>query len=231
MRSEIQKAVDYYPEGVVQVAVLHLDGKFCSSGLAGALGQTANTITPEFFPSCLAELYYPVALYPTNTPTELRRALKQTSTVSLSGIAIESQVNGTDIDFTVKVKASETKQFHFFAFIVEDDITYPQTVWGEEEEEKDMYFVHNEVATFQLPGTGPLDPFTGIDLGVIGTGKVVTQSFSIHTKDYNTRRTVNLSNCRIIGYTLREGWDGKYAIDNVINCPVNGSVPYIYKEE
>jgi hypothetical protein len=50
--------------------------------------------------------------------------------------------------------------------------------------------------------------------------------FTIHV-DRLAIRTVNLAKCRIIGYTIRPNG----VIDNVVSCPVYGSVHYRYAEE
>ncbi|MDR1455348.1 MAG: Omp28-related outer membrane protein [Tannerella sp.] len=212
---------------MVHVICLHLNGKWCYSALAGAIAGISNGLSSEFyFPSSLIDLREEVSLYRTGTSNFLTDALKHSGTApSETGIAIESQVNGTSIDFKVKVRTNRTGSYRFFAFIIEDGIGYGQKVPGGEWEAD---YVHDNVATYVIPDA---DPRTGVLLGAMEPGEEAVRTFSINTGLINAGRRVNLSNCRIVGYTLKSSGDGAYSLDNVAGCPADGSVQYIYTEQ
>lgn len=147
-----------------------------------------------------------------------------------SGIAIESKINETSIDVTLKVKVNETDEYHVCAIIVEDNIVKRQTVYTSNSADdyiRDDAFVHNSVATYIMPGT---NLHTGKRLGFVSAGAEVFESFSIPLdKTISKSRTVNHANCRVVAYVLKKEGDQFY-INNATTCPVNGSVDYKYKE-
>ncbi|MDR3261641.1 MAG: Omp28-related outer membrane protein [Tannerella sp.] len=224
MTQAIQSVQEEYAGRMIHTICLHLYGKHCHSTLAGAIYQTANALSSDiYFPSTLVDLRDEVPLYPTTTPRELMKALDYSAaTPAETGIAIRSQVNGSSIDFTVKIKTTQTDNYYFYAFVVEDRIKHrqalPDGTW-------DTDYIHDNVATY-LIAEG--DPKTGVNMGVIESGREVAGAFSIETADFDAKRTVDLSNCRIVGYTLKK-IDDVYYIDNVVNVPVNGSAGYVYK--
>ncbi|MDR1330630.1 MAG: Omp28-related outer membrane protein [Tannerella sp.] len=218
--------------GQLHCVALHMGGKHCFSSLEGAMGKIANSLSSDsIFPSVNVNIHYPEGLKPTQTPTRIRTALNKSRRSSETGIAVESHVNGSDIDFTVKVKSVKTDNYNFFAFIVEDGVLHSRLVpdpTAEEGYSEVRDYVHDDVATYSL-GNPQIndphdDPRQGVSLGQIIRGKEVVRKFTIHTSEFDTRRTVNLSKCRIIGYTLRPNG----VVDNVVNCPVNGTVHYQY---
>jgi hypothetical protein len=216
--------------GQVHRIALHMDGKHCDSGLAGAMGQIANNLSvDEYFPSVKINLKYAEYLSQTTTPSRISKAIDNSTRdrgrVSETGIAIESSVNGQDIDFTVRIKSTRTDSYNFFAFIVEDGIIYSQQIPDPTSEAgfttvRD--YVHNDIATCSIGD----DPLSGVNFGQVVKGKETAKKFTVHTGEFNAKRTVNLSRCRIMAYTLRPNG----VIDNVVSCPVNGSVHYRYAE-
>ncbi|MDR1407207.1 MAG: Omp28-related outer membrane protein [Tannerella sp.] len=210
---------------------LHMGGKHCFSSLEGVMGQVANSLSSDsLFPSMTINLRYDEGLKPTQTPTRISQALEKSerdrSRVSETGIAVESKVNGTDIDFTVKVKSIKTDNYGFFAFIVEDGVVHSQLYPDPSAEagySTVLNYVNNDVVTYSLSG----DPLRGISLGQVARGRETIRKYTIRTSEHNAKRTVNLSKCRIVGYTVRPNG----VIDNVVNCPVNGSVLYPYVRE
>lgn len=233
LTNEIQKAISWN-KSIYNVISLHPYGKICNSDLAGALASTAiqfaeiaNISTP---PAGVIDLHYPFYLYPTTTQTRFNETLSKSASArgrtAETGIAIQSNVNNNDIDFTVKVKSSKSNEYRFFAFVVENKIIHNQSSFDETGNLITIEdYEHNNVATYMLEGA---DPLTGVSLGNIQSGQEISNKYTIKTSNFDTKREVNLNNCRIVAYTLRT-IDGKYYIDNVTNCPVNGSVRYKYK--
>ncbi|MDR1102631.1 MAG: Omp28-related outer membrane protein [Tannerella sp.] len=214
----------------VHVICLHLYGTQCHSSLAGAIAETSNGLSPEaYFPSALVDLREVVGLYVSGTSGLLMNALKSSGAgPAETGIAVESQVNGTSIDFRVKVRTTRAGEYRFYAFIVEDSIRRTQYLPGREPDGSyilDGTYIHNNVATYVIPGA---EPRTGVTLGRMEPGRETVQTFSIETGSIDAQRRVNLSNCRIVGYTLKLSGDGAYVLDNAVNCPADGSVNYIY---
>jgi hypothetical protein len=227
MASIIDEVEAGMPGRLYRVAA-HMGGLFCTSDLSGAMGQIANGLSNDtYFPSATVELRYEEYQSATNTAIRLRAAINKATlargSASETGIAIESNVNGADIEMTVKVKSVRTDNYRFFAFIVEDGIPYNQLITSDGGYETVVNYVHKDVMTYPLSAD---DPRQGLDFGRVTKGKSTVRTFTVHTDGFNTKRTVNLSKCRIIAYTLRANG----IIDNVVNCPVNGSIPYRYAE-
>lgn len=233
MTNEIQKYIAWN-KSIYNVIALHPYGRICNSELAGALASTAvqfadiaGISTP---PVGIVDLHKPFWLYPTTTRDYIEREVdnstRERQWVAETGIAIQSNVNKGNIDFTVHVKSVNTNEYRFFAFVVEDGIIHRQQSTDENGNTILINdYVHNNVATYMLQGA---DPLTGVSLGTIQAGQETTRTYTIPTSDFNTNREVNLDNCRIVAYTLRK-INGIYSIDNVTNCPVNGTVRYKYK--
>ena len=230
MTEELRQLQQTLP-GQIHLIALHPYGKYCYSDLAGALGELAvqfvdnvNTNAP---PLAIVDLYDPVRLHVSDTRRYFADALRRTTfardRASLTGMAVKSATNGSNIDFEVSVKTIKTDSYHFFAFIVEDSIINKQMLG---EYQSDPYHVFNNVATYHLTEG---DPYQGVNLGIVTAGNETTRSFSIDTNNFKTGRNVNLANCRIVCYTLRSKDGSHFFVDNVTNCPVNGSVRYLYE--
>ncbi|MDR3193732.1 MAG: Omp28-related outer membrane protein, partial [Tannerella sp.] len=208
MTAAIQSVLDEWASSrMIHVIRLHLNGKHCNSTLAGAIAETSNGLSSDyFFPSTLVDLREEVPLYATTTPRELKRALSNSGTAPAeTGIAIESQLNGAYIDIKVKLRATRADRYQFYAFIVEDDIHRNQAVPAGGWES----YIHDDVATYLISDANPRE---GIDMGFIEPGEEAVRNFSIETSLIDSKRTVNLSNCRIVGYTLKPVDEG-YELD------------------
>ena len=147
-----------------------------------------------------------------------------------SGIAIESKKGDNNINVTLKVKVNETNEYSVCAIIVEDSIVKQQLIYLNDSKDNSIHdndFVHHSVATYIMPQS---NLYNGKPLGTIHAGSEVTESFSIPlNKAVTEYRTVNHSNCRVVAYVLKKE-AGKYYINNVTTCPVNGSVDFKYQE-
>lgn len=220
-----------------EIIGLHLRGKYCTSGLAGdpalynATEKFADMGDPYYTPPLsIVELYHPVQLLSpfSYTVGKINNAIDYTKSArggnTNSGIAIKSAINGSNIEFTANIRTNKTNQYRLFAFVVEDKVISPQVV-GKNEWDND--YEHNSVGTFMLEGE---DPLLGVDIGEIKKGQERSTSLTINMSHFNTKRDVNLNNCRIVAYTLRM-INGKYNIDNIVSCPVNGSTGYQYETE
>ena len=236
MTEELEKFKKNFSDQI-HVITLHPSGKYCESDLSGIFGQTAVDFIDrsklcedgKFRPLAIVDLHNPVALYVRDTQKYLENAVDQATRarnwVSLTGMAVRSTINGSKIDVNVSFKTVETGNYRFFAFIVEDGVVNRQAL---QDEKPDLNFVFNNVGTYKLTEG---DLFLGVDLGTIVAGRELTRYYSIDTNDFRVGRIVNLANCRIVCYTLRsnDGWN--YFVDNVTNCPVNGSVRYRYEKQ
>jgi hypothetical protein len=231
MTNELATFKQKYPQ--VHVIELHPNRKYCTSDLAGVLSETAVSmadkvdVTPAPPPIAIFDLYETSHLWTTTTQRNLTDALDRAKLkrelVSYTGIALKSQVEGSRIQFEVKVKTNKTGDYRFFAFVLEDGVVNKQrTVDG-----FDPNYVNNNLATYQLPGG---DVFTGIGLGTLRPGEETTRQFVIDSEQINVGRKVNLANCHIVCYTLRTADGSNYIVDNVTECPVNGSVRYLYEQ-
>ena len=216
--------------GQIHVITLHPSGKYCDSDLSGVLAKVAvnfvDNVQTSAPPLAIVDLYDAVHLYERDTQTPLIKALDRSTIardwVSMTGMAVQSTTNGSNIYFDVSFKTVKTGNYHFFAFVVEDSVVNRQATG---DHTMDPNYINNNVGTYLLTEG---DPYQGVDLGIISVGKETTRSFSIDTGKFNTGRNVNLANCRIVCYTLRSNNGTNYFVDNVTNCPVNGSVRFLY---
>ena len=231
MTEELEKLKRNYLPNQIQVIAFHPFGKICNSDLAGALSQTAinfvEKVNRSSLPLAIVDLYKPVGLQMRDTQAPLNDALARTKRerdkVSLTGMAVQSTMNGNSIDFAVRFKTLKTDTYRFFAFIVEDSVVGRQAIG---DNTRDDNYINNNVATYQLAEG---DPYYGVNLGTITEGRELLQAFSINTDQFKTGRNVNFDNCRIVCYTLRSNDGQNYFVDNVTSCPVNGSVRYLYE--
>ena len=232
---ELDKLKLSFPDRI-HVITLHPSGKYCDSDLSGALAETAVRFVDKVNPTdmknfapplAIVDLYDPVHLYTRDTQTPLKKALDRATLtrerVSMTGMSVQSTVNGSKIDFDVSFKTMKTDTYRFFAFIVEDNVVNRQAIGNQT---ADPYFINNNVGTYFLTDG---DPYMGVNLGIISVGSEMTRSFSIDTDNFKPGRIVNLANCRIVCYTLRSTNGRDYFVDNVTNCPVDGSVRYLYE--
>ena len=147
-----------------------------------------------------------------------------------SGIAITSKKNDNNINVTLNIKVNKTDEYNVCAIIVEDNIVEEQTVYlnnSKDDVIHDKNFIHHSVATYIMPNT---NLYTGKSLGTIQAGDEVTESFSIPlNKVISKYRSVKLSNCRVVAYTLKKDGD-KYFINNTTTCSIDDSVDYIYED-
>ena len=222
----------------IHVITLHPFGKYCNSELAGALSQTAITFfeqaykdVPYFQPVAFVDLHANVPSYVSTETTKkylsnaIDRATAARDWASLTGMAVESKMNGNTIDFFVKFKTMKTDNYRFFAFIVEDGVVHRQAMGNYT---RDDNYIHDNLATYQLVEG---NPFLGVSIGTITAGRETARAFSINTNNFQTGRNVNFENCRIVCYTLRSNDGQSYFVDNVTTCPVNGSMHYLYERE
>ena len=232
MNDELETFRQKYPRQI-HVIAFHLYGKYCFSDLAGVLAQTAVSmadkvnVTPPPPPLAIFDLYAYSYLWTSTTQKKLTEAFDKAQLmrdrVSLTGMALKSKVEGSLIEFEVRVKTIQAGDYRFFAFILEDGVIHRQTTI-------DGFipdYVNNNVATYQLPEG---EPFMGVSLGTVRPGTETIRSFAIDTAQFNVGRNVNIDNCRIVCYTLRTKDGSNYIVDNVTECSVKGSVSYLYEK-
>jgi len=235
LTAELDKLKLYFPDRI-HVISLHPFGKYCDSDLSGALAETAvrfvDNVNPLDYhnfapPLAIVDLYDPVHLYERDTQTPLIKAIDRATLTreraSMTGMAVQSSVNGSKINFKVSFKTIKTGNYRFFAFIVEDNVVNRQAL-GEHMVNPD--FINHNVGTYLLTEG---DPYQGVNLGIITVDSETTRAFSINTDNFRPGRIVDLANCRIVCYTLRSINGKDFFVDNVTSCPVNGTVRYLYE--
>lgn len=194
--------------------------------LYGVVADMADALCPVW-PSALVDMHTKVNVYRTATGEKLNEAIwiMNSYAPAQSGIALRSTLEGGVIRLTADVLANKAGEYRFFAFVVEDGVKHGQRI-ASGDDGINLAYIHNHVATYPLTATG--DARTGLSLGNLESGRKVTRTYTIDTRAYTLQRTVDLSHCRIVAYTLRPV-NGSYVIDNVATCPVDGgSVGFRY---
>ncbi len=161
-----------------------------------------------------------------------------------AGIAVNSSLVGGQLVARATVKPSATANYRIGAFLLEDGVYGKQTGGGVQ----DWMSTHNNVVRYidSQYYAGQTEMFFGHSLGKLESGKTADYVFvwdldaiwAAGTKkcdayagsDWAPRKDENL-HIAVFVTTLGETDKGDqfYYVNNVTDCPANGSVPYEYR--
>lgn len=135
-------------------------------------------------------------------------------------------ISGTTSDYLIVkagVKSSETAEYAIGAWLLEDAIYGKQSLYGQyvtADPDYD-YDTHNNCARVvdSNNGTG----WTGHSLGTILEGKTAEKTFLLRVK--NSWKTENM---HLVLFVTKKGADGKFTVNNVIDCPINKPTQFEY---
>lgn len=129
-----------------------------------------------------------------------------------SAISAIAYAYGDEIRVHAKVKIGDDGEYKASAWLLEDGIMgYQQTMQGD--------INHHDV----LRGKSH-DDVLGTDL-TPGKNSVQDIEFSLKVSDLVTG---DVNNAHVVIFVTRKGSDGKYAVNNIIDCPFNGAVGFEY---
>lgn len=135
--------------------------------------------------------------------------------------------NGTYEDYLiarVSVKAAQTGDYTVGAWLLEDDIYGRQKDgYGIKDIDPDHdYDTHNNCVRVGDSRNG--NSWIGYDLGTIQAGKTAEKTFLIRVKNSWKRENMHLA--VFVGV---KNADGRYSINNVVDCAVDAPTPFEYK--
>ena len=124
----------------------------------------------------------------------------------------------------VSVKAAETGEYTVGAWLLEDDIYGQQADYGgiKNKDKNHDYDTHNNCIRVADSKNG--NSWVGHSLGQIEKGKTAEKTFLLRVKS-----GWKLENMHMTIFVGAKNADGKYSINNVIDCPVNRPTPFDYK--
>ena len=209
-----------YPDNIVQLNIYSAspynpsDAKVRYAGISGLV----NNLTSEGrfslggFPTSIAELRQELG-DPGYVPTESHVRSAYDSYISnpaKTGIKVVSGIANGKIDVTVTVGAKEAGTYYMGVFLVEDNISAPQT---------GSSGAYNHIDVVRDQG---MNNIFGEEIGNMTAGQSIPKTFS-----FNVDSGYNTDNLSIVVYTLYEE-GGKRVIANTVKAPASGVTPYKY---
>ena len=188
----------------------------------------ANTITDQYinqikaegfvfsgFPTSLIELD---ATMTGSAPESTIRAAyaKYIAFDALTGIKVDSKVNGSKINASVEVCAEQNGRYYIAALLVESGIVCEQNT--NSQGYIDPYTHDNVLRAAGMPN------IFGEELGVMPEGSMKSKSYS-----FDIKPEYNVENLRLVIYTLYEKGP-KRVIANIVKVPVNELTGYKFAE-
>lgn len=123
----------------------------------------------------------------------------------------------------VSVKAAETGEYTVGTWLLEDGIYGQQTDGMGVKKQDPGHDYDNHDNCVRVADSKNGSSWIGHDLGKIEAGKTVEKTFLLRVK-----KGWDTSKMHMAIFVGAKGADGKYSINNVIDCPVNAPTPFEY---
>lgn len=184
-------------------------------------GEASNTIN-----SYLTVSSYPSLSVDLNTSNMIQGALSdadkqaeqiasRVNEVAASGcktaISVASENAGSSVVVNVKVKSANVENCRVAVWLLEDGIVAAQTGGSSTE-------VHNNVL---LTSSSTVAYGDRIQLDADGAGQ------NVYRLDVSGAH--DLSNCRLVVFTTVPNTSGRFVVDNVVTCPLDGQTAFEYE--
>lgn len=206
MTSMLNKYEKDNPDRVViigaHVNIPSADPLTTEEGLALAASQGINS-APNVWVDYREK---PIGTIPSTFKAFVTRSLNEYP--AICGIKISSTVSGSTITANVAARFSGDGDFKICAVLLEDKVNVPGSY------ETTYNHVLRKYATSA----------SGDAIGACVTGQEVPKTFT-----FTADPSWNLDNCHVVVYLLNAN-DGKYFVNNVRDCPANGSVDFDEEE-
>lgn len=136
-----------------------------------------------------------------------------------AGIAVNSKLVGNQVVLKAVVKAAESASYRIGAWILEDDIYGIQS--GKLSESDN---IHNDCLRVADSRPAGSKTYIGYSLGDLDKGDVADHVFVMDLKtDWNIEK------CHAIVFISTADSKGNYSVNNVVECGLDGIVPFQYK--
>ena len=135
--------------------------------------------------------------------------------------------NGTLEDYIiarVSVKAAESGEYTLGAWLLEDGIYGIQSDYAgmKKEDSSHDYDTHNNCLRVADSKNGT--SWIGHDMGYIEAGKTAEKTFLLKVKS-----SWKLENMHMAVFVCAKNTEGRYSVNNVVDCPVDAPTPFSYK--
>lgn len=213
---------DYDHENTIFVAAHNSDI------MANQYSNTVNSwINVTGYPTLSLNLDSKNKIPHANAPDATAKAINNAIVAALKEdvhVGISASVSGTENSGTLairaKVKIGMAGQYRIGAWLLEDGIhAEQQNSTGL----SDDFSIHNSVLRY-----GSSASAYGVQLGKEATsskGDVEEFACSFNLAD---AKVTSLANCRVVIFVTTPK-NGKFAVDNVVTCPINGSIAFEYE--
>ncbi len=225
-------AIDAFPKSMKNKYVLTAAHRFYPeydpAGLSVALEQT---MAVEGFPTLAVDMHSLTGYY--NYPALVRGMVqeaidRESAKVGIAACASYS-AESRMVSVKAEVKAAVTDNYRIGAWLLEDGIEGKQENNGATG--RDNYNIHDNcirIVDSRVTGTN----YTGYFLGEIKAGEKMTYEFTPTNMVLDP--TWKAENCRLVVFVTCKGAPSDYTlndwyVNNVVECPLNGSVAYQYK--
>lgn len=183
-------------------------------------GEASNTVN-----SYLTVSSYPLLSVDLNTSNTLQalndadllaeqiagRINQAKSSGCKTGISVASENAGSSVVVNVKVKLANVENCRVAVWLLEDGIVAAQTGGSSTE-------VHNNVL---LTSSSTVAYGDRIQLDADGAGQ------NVYRLDVSGAH--DLSNCRLVVFTTVPNTSGRFVVDNVVTCPLDGQTAFEYE--
>ena len=142
--------------------------------------------------------------------------------------------NGTTSDgyiVTTSIKVSESGNYAIGAWLLEDNIYGPQTIYGQYvtvDKDYDYDTHHNCVRSIESYNG---KNYAGFPIGKLQEGSTANMTFLLKVKKDDPREPKNnwkKENMHLVVFVTKENDKGNYTVNNVIDCPVDAVTPFEY---
>ena len=224
-------AIDAFPKSMQGKYVLTAAHRFNSNDPAYLSAALEQTMAVSGYPTLAVDMHSLNSYY--NYPALIRGTVqdaidRESAKVGIAACATYSPESRM-VSVKAEVKAAETNNYRIGAWLLEDGIYGKQQNNGATG--RDSYDTHDHcirIADSRVTGTD----YTGYYLGEIKAGEKKVYEFNPVNMTLDS--SWKAENCHVVVFVTIEGAPSEYTlnnwyVNNVIDCPLNGSVAYQYK--
>lgn len=141
-----------------------------------------------------------------------------------AGISANPKMHDDQLIVRVSVKAAESGEYTVGAWLLEDDIYGQQSDYAgiKNADKEHDYDTHNNCVRVADSKNG--NSWIGYELGRIEAGKTAEKTFLLKTK-----KAWKVENMHMAIFVCAKNADGKYSVNNVVDCAVDAPTPFDYK--
>ena len=148
-------------------------------------------------------------------------ALRDNANVGISATVVGTE-NGGTLTVNAKVKIGTDAKYRIAAWLLEDGIQEAQTN-STGLTDKDNFSIHDNVLRISSATSA-----YGVQLGESDSSSKGSAKEYVCTLSLADAKIASLAKCRVVIFVTTPK-DGKFVVDNVITCPINGSVAFEYE--